>query len=97
MEPGQLSITLYSVCKIQNLKHRLPLCGCWSFFFCFFFSNFFFCSVSPDHVCLLLFFPFIIQVLEACDGGGWFSTTDRNTTHEDEIRKQKTLLGVGSY
>lgn len=25
MEPGQLSITLYSVCKIQNLNTEIPL------------------------------------------------------------------------
>lgn len=30
MEPGQLSITLYSVCKIQKSKHESPL---WMFDF----------------------------------------------------------------
>lgn len=63
MDPGQLSITLYSVCKIQDLNTASPL---WMFIFFPFFS------FSP---CLLLNFLsivtvsyfLIVHVLEACE------------------------------
>lgn len=71
MEPGQLSITLYSVCKIQILNTESPpFCGCWVFLvllipFCQSGSR-------PSSFLIISFFYFVIQVLEAYDSGGWF-------------------------
>lgn len=67
MEPGQLSITLYSVCKIQNLNTESPL---WMFDF--FSTTYSVLSVRILSVSIFFFFLIVIQVLEACDSGGWF-------------------------
>lgn len=51
IEPGQLSITLYSVCKILNLNTESPVWMLSSFFLLFSFSYYF--SVRhalPRHV-----------------------------------------------
>lgn len=54
MEPGQLSITLYSVCKIQNLNTESLSVDVG-----FFLKYYLFRSVSQDHVCLLLLYLFL--------------------------------------
>lgn len=64
MDPGQLSITLYSVCKIQDLNTASPL---WVFDF--FFTFFFFTMSVKVSVCRHLLFFFIIHVTEACERG----------------------------
>lgn len=61
MEPGQLSITLYSVCKIQNLNTESPSVdvGFFSlfFFFCFFSTTYSVLSVRITSV-FMCFYSF---------------------------------------
>lgn len=66
MEPGQLSIPLYSVCKIQNLNTESLSVDVGFFFFSTTYSV---PSVRIMSVFLLLL---SFQILEACDSGGWF-------------------------
>lgn len=67
MEPGQLSITLYSVCKIQNLNTESPSVDVG-----FFSTTYSVLSVRIMSVFIYYNFFFVIQVSEACDSGGWF-------------------------
>lgn len=67
MEPGQLSITLYSVCKMQNLNtESLSVDVSVGFFFSTTYSVL---SVTVMSVFISSFF---FRILEACDSGGWF-------------------------
>lgn len=56
MDPGQLSIALYSVCKITNLNTESHL---WVFLLLLRIMSVFICFK-------------VIQVLAADDSGGWF-------------------------
>lgn len=63
MDPGQLSITLYSVCKIQDLNTASPL---WMFDL--FLS--FLLSLSPrqsKYLSVVTTYYLIIHVTEACE------------------------------
>lgn len=63
MDPGQLSITLYSVCKIQDLNTASPL---WVFSLIEFTVSFSPCQ-SKVSVCHLPCFFLTIHVIEACE------------------------------
>lgn len=65
MEPGQLSITLYSVCKIQNLNTESLSVDVG-----FFFSTTY--SVLSVRIMSVFLSLLSFQILEACDSGGWF-------------------------
>lgn len=67
MEPGQLSITLYSVCKISNLNTETPSVDVG-----FFSTTYFALSVRIMSVFIDFSYVVVIQVLEACNSGGWF-------------------------
>lgn len=71
MEPGQLSISLYSVCKIQNLNTEPPSVDVG-----FFSTTYFVLSVRIMSVFIYFYYYkyyyFVIQVFEACNRGGWF-------------------------
>jgi len=80
MEPGQLSITLYSVCKIQNLNTESPL---WMF-------DFFSTTYSVLSVRILSVSIFFLNCHSGFRGLRYrrlVLTTDTNTTPDQDIYK----------